>query len=116
MKYFIYFTLFSCFILAVAYGNSCNCDTDTPPTSDHNCQEQANTNKCGEPFMKGFCCKSCSPECTLKKTPSAGCSSCETDVPPTSDHICSQQASSDKCGEPFMKGFCCKSCCGKTAA
>ena len=114
MKGFIYSAVFCCFLLAIAYGNECtSCDTDVPPTADHVCDQQAKWNKCGEPFMKGFCCKSCSPKC--QKTDDSTCSNCDSDIPPTADHACDQQAKWNKCGEPFMKGFCCKSCSQKCA-
>uniref|UniRef100_A0A914ZGI7 Uncharacterized protein n=1 Tax=Panagrolaimus superbus TaxID=310955 RepID=A0A914ZGI7_9BILA len=89
-----------------------NCDSDIPPTAEHNCQQQAIAKKCDEGFMQGFCCKSCSPKCAKNKAVGTqpGCSSCDSDTPPTADHNCEQQAKNDKCGESFMKGFCCKSC------
>ena len=38
--------------------DTCNC-SDVAPTPDYTCQQQASWGKCAEPFMAGYCCRSC---------------------------------------------------------
>jgi hypothetical protein len=45
--------------------DTCNC-SDAPPSPQYTCQQQQGWGKCGEDFMKGYCCRSChscSPTC-----------------------------------------------------
>jgi hypothetical protein len=81
-------------------GTSGGACSDTPPDSRYTCQQQADWGKCGEPFLQGFCNKTCG-RCSA--------STCG-DTPPDSRYTCQQQASWGKCGEAFMQGFCSKSC------
>ena len=42
---------------------------DVPPDSRFTCAQQRHWGKCGEPWMRGFCCKSCHgcrDECTVR--------------------------------------------------
>mmetsp|Transcript_21226 Transcript_21226/g.42146 ORF Transcript_21226/g.42146 Transcript_21226/m.42146 type:complete len:433 (+) Transcript_21226:41-1339(+) len=39
-------------------GDTCSC-SDVPPPGQYTCEQQAGWGKCGESFMKGFCCRSC---------------------------------------------------------
>jgi len=41
------------------YDDTCNC-SDNPPSHDYTCAQQASWGQCGQSWMKGFCCKSCS--------------------------------------------------------
>lgn len=38
--------------------DTCHC-SDVAPSQDYTCAQQAGWGKCNEPFMKGFCCRSC---------------------------------------------------------
>jgi mannan endo-1,4-beta-mannosidase len=39
--------------------NQCSCSDKPPPPGSFTCAQQASWGKCGESFMKGFCCRSC---------------------------------------------------------
>ncbi|KAF8356604.1 hypothetical protein PRIPAC_91599 [Pristionchus pacificus] len=96
-------------------SNGCsntNVDVKPPIGSDgidHPCSDQADWGKCSEPWMKGYCCKSCA---NPPKPQSNTCTNTQSDTPPPSSpqYKCSDQAVWGKCSEPWMKGYCCKSC------
>jgi mannan endo-1,4-beta-mannosidase len=78
--------------------------TDIAPGNQFTCGEQVGWDKCDEPFMAGFCNRSCG-RC-------AGIGNGETcvDVAPGDAFSCEEQASWGKCDEPWMEGFCQVSC------
>ena len=85
-----------------------------PPDDQYTCEEQASWDKCEEDWMIGYCHKSCG-RCDTDSSADTeedpdGC----TDIAPSDEYTCEQQASWDKCGEDWMEGYCLKSCgmCG----
>lgn len=40
------------------FPDTCSC-SDVAPDNTYTCAQQASWGKCGSPFMKGKCCKSC---------------------------------------------------------
>jgi mannan endo-1,4-beta-mannosidase len=106
--------------------DTCSC-SDVAPDNQYTCEQQAGWGKCGQDFLKGFCCRSChactgcsSPPPT-PPTPAPQCK--DVPVPGTPAYTCAQQKSWGKCDvkvNPWMAGYCCKSCfncapgCGKT--
>lgn len=88
-------------------GGAC---TDISPDRRYTCAQQKGWGKCGDAFMRGFCnrtCGRCSPQEAGEPIPRPGICS---DIPPDWRHSCRQQAQWGKCGEPFMRGFCQRSC------
>jgi len=99
--------------------DTCSC-SDEAPTTDYTCAQQASWGKCGETFMKGFCCRSCHackgctnpPPVPPPPPPTPGCSD---DPPAPGTYSCAKQKEWGKCdtkANPWMAGFCCKSCFG----
>jgi len=101
--------------------DTCSCN-DIAPDTTYTCAQQAGWGKCDAPFLKGFCCKSCHAckGCAPAPPPLPG--NC-TDVPPApGTYSCEGQKQWGKCDvkvNPWMAGYCCKSCfncdpkCGK---
>jgi hypothetical protein len=85
-----------------AAGGSCS---DTPPNDQYSCAEQAAWDKCDQPFMQGYCNKSCG-RCPAKPATSGTC----PDVPTGDGYTCAQQKEWGKCDAPFMQGFCNQTC------
>lgn len=80
------------------------------------CEEQAQLGNCEEPWLEDFCCQSChgcAPDCDFStSTTTSSASVCE-DTSPSQYYTCEEHASGpagNKCGEPWMQGFCCMSC------
>jgi len=103
--------------------DTCSC-SDVAPSSDYTCAQQAGWGKCGEDYMKGYCCRSCHAckGCAPPPTPPPPTPGC-TDTPPDpGTYTCAQEKSWGKCdvkANPWMAGYCCRSCfncdpkCGK---
>ena len=126
----------------------CGACSDSPPpgAGGYTCAQQAGWGKCGEAWMRGYCCRSCAgcaagcvdahqgspsapPALTAAPTglrspsPSAAPTHACGDVPPPGGgYTCAQQAGWGKCGEAWMRGYCCRTCtaacpgCGSPSA
>eukprot|EP01025_Chloroclados_australasicus_P065436 TRINITY_DN8917_c1_g1_i4.p1 TRINITY_DN8917_c1_g1~~TRINITY_DN8917_c1_g1_i4.p1 ORF type:complete len:512 (-),score=53.08 TRINITY_DN8917_c1_g1_i4:497-2032(-) len=90
-----------------------------PPTSEFECPDLVQWDKCEEDWMKGYClascktCIQCPEQDNNEKEMQAEeeCSSkCIDMKPATSEFECSQLAKWDKCEEDWMSGFCLASC------
>jgi mannan endo-1,4-beta-mannosidase len=79
--------------------------TDVAPDDTFTCGEQVGWGKCGEPFMAGYCDRSCG-RCVGIGNAAEPCS----DVAPGPEFTCEQQAGWGKCDEPWMDGLCALSC------
>ncbi len=75
--------------------------TDIAPDDHYPCSQQASWGKCQEPWMQGYCDRTC-----------ARCDSGCVDIAPDDRYTCAQQASWGKCQEPWMQGYCALSCGG----
>jgi hypothetical protein len=82
--------------------------TNTPPDDKYSCADQAKWGKCGEPWMKGHCDRSCG-RCGSAPKSNQSSKSC-TNTPPDNKYSCADQAKWGKCSEPWMKGHCDRSC------
>ncbi len=87
--------------------------TDTPPSSQYTCAQQAGFGQCNQPWMTqgNYCAMSCG-RCgggnpAASSTPVT--SQC-TDNPPNAQYTCKQQAGYGQCNQPWMAGYCDQSC------
>ncbi|KAJ9466643.1 Mannan endo-1 [Diplonema papillatum] len=87
--------------------------TDIPPTSAFTCPQQASWGKCGELWMQDNCNESCGrcgavgqPQPPLPPPARSPC----TDVAPTAQFTCPQQAGWGKCAKTWMRRYCHLSC------
>jgi len=91
------------------YGNNYQCYSDiTPPRHKTTCIQISEWNECDEPWVKGYCCLSCSTACDDECENAQW--QCQSDNPPTIKYTCPQRAEWRQCNNTFMRGYCCNSC------